>query len=253
MDRSPLFQVPVRRSLAESAEASADQFRGPEPDNAPGPLLESLRRALAGLGAASKDVLAAAGPGGPSGLARALAVYGAEAPAGLALPLALGAKYADPGLTVIVVVGREEAESSFGALADAGRANADIVVIVLDEGGSQPERRAVDLADLGRAAGATFTGRLLSSDAEGASEVLLCALQHRGFSFVEVLSPRPGGSGPDDGDVKAQAPRLGVLHEDGQALSWEESDPVYLRRGPAMAETLGLSPKEIAALEASLG
>ncbi|MBI5883777.1 MAG: hypothetical protein HZB91_11825 [Elusimicrobia bacterium] len=204
MDSTHLFPVPMRRPLAEAWDAGPEQFARSRPSGwCPGcgceGVVEALAKAFAGLGAANKDILVAAGPGCANALPDSLLTYGVKAPAGLALSVGLGAKFANPDLTVVAVVGRSEAlGSGCVALAGACRVNADITFIMLDDGlGAKPDERQAHAGALALAAGATFVGRAFSGEPAHAASMFLQALQHRGFSFVHLLCPCPGKDGLD--------------------------------------------------------
>ncbi|MBI4676013.1 MAG: hypothetical protein HY748_00335 [Elusimicrobia bacterium] len=268
-----MFPVPVRRPLDEAREFGPEQFGASGPaDWCPGcghaEALEALKAACSGLGVANKDLLCVAGTGCAGSLPEALLSYGMRVPAGRALPVALGAKLVNPDLFVIAVGGEgETAGPGLGHLMHAARLNADLTFLMLDSGsrGFPADERTFEPAMLALAAGATFAARVLAQDSAASAAVMAQAVQHRGFSFVHVLGSCPpgaenlrlqltGSAAPSpqggDGTTRADAAPLGVLFDAANVPSYEEFDPVLSRRGAAVRENLGLSPKDIAELEA---
>ncbi len=138
--------------------------------------------------------------------------YGFHGVHGRALPLATGVKMANPQLTVLAVGGDGDAFSiGAGHLPHAARRNVDITYIVMDnaiygmtKGQPSPtspcgiERRASPYGSVDTPAnpiamvlayGASFVAQGLSSKVQNLAGLIKQAIQHRGFSFVHVLSP----------------------------------------------------------------
>ncbi len=133
---------------------------------------------------------------------------------GRALPVAVGIKLANPNLTVIVQTGDGDLFSiGSGHNPHAARRNIDLTVICMDnqiygltknqvsptsrEGlyGSLTPYGTIDkplnpIATM-LAYGATFVAQTYSGNPKHMTEVIKQAIVHRGFSFVNVLSPCP--------------------------------------------------------------
>jgi 2-oxoglutarate ferredoxin oxidoreductase subunit beta len=138
--------------------------------------------------------------------------YGFHGVHGRALPVASGVKMANPDLTVLVVGGDGDGLAIGGGhLAHAIRRNVDLTYILFDNGiygltkgqsspttphgqvtGTHPygnPEEPLNPVLLALAYGATFVGAGYAGDPKSLSSVLVAALAHRGFSFVDVISP----------------------------------------------------------------
>ncbi|MBI5622759.1 MAG: hypothetical protein HY924_03165 [Elusimicrobia bacterium] len=253
-----LFTVPSRRSLAGAAGSDEERRAVSRPgwwcpSCGMEAVLTAVSHARAELGVADKDLLVVTDAGCARAFPEALACYGLEAPAGMALPMALGAKLANPDLFVLVVADRDDILGpGCGALGSACRVNADLTCLALDRGaGPDAAGRSCDPAGLAEAAGASFVGRLDASDPGGTGSVVLAGLEHRGFSFIcaSYSCPAKAAAQPP---AKEGRPASGVVRQAADAPCWEELDETFLRRGPAVAESLALGAKESAGLEAEL-
>ncbi|MHB8262461.1 MAG: thiamine pyrophosphate-dependent enzyme [Acidimicrobiales bacterium] len=130
---------------------------------------------------------------------------------GRPLSFATGLKLARPDLTVIVITGDGDGLSIGGNhLIHAARRNVDLTCVLLNNeiygmtGGqaapttvlgaytsTTPQgntQHSFDAAELTRAAGATFVARAQSYRSQVFAELFGSALDHVGFSFVEVMS-----------------------------------------------------------------
>lgn len=133
---------------------------------------------------------------------------------GCAITFATGIKLFRPDLKVVVMVGDGDATAIGGNhLIHAARRNIGLTVIVFDNriygmtGGqvspttptnaraatapSGNAERPFDLCQLVAAAGATFVGRGTAYHIPELEKLLFSALQHPGFSLVQVLTPCP--------------------------------------------------------------
>jgi 2-oxoglutarate ferredoxin oxidoreductase subunit beta len=134
---------------------------------------------------------------------------------GRALALASGLKAARPDLTVLVAGGDGDGLSIGGNhFIHACRRNMDLTYVIMDNEvygmtkGQASPTTAADWADskltphgsgirpfqpvgLALAAGASFVARGFTGDPNGLAKILLEAIQHPGFSFVQALSPCP--------------------------------------------------------------
>ncbi len=175
-------------------------------------ILVALRRALARLGLEPEDVVLVTGigcHGRMSGYVRANTFHTIH---GRVLPLATGIKLANPRLTVIGHSGDGDAYAiGMGHLPHAARRNIDITLIVHDNmvfglttGQATPTtpkgrvtcstpygnpEEPVNPLFLALASGATFVARGFSGDIPHLEELIVRAVKHRGFSFLEVIQP----------------------------------------------------------------
>jgi 2-oxoglutarate ferredoxin oxidoreductase subunit beta len=137
---------------------------------------------------------------------------------GRALPVATGVKLADPKLTVIVVTGDGDATAIGGNhLIHAARRNIDLTVVLYNNsiygmtGGQYSPmtpvhakattapygniERDFNIAELVKAAGATFVARSTSFHAQMTTDLIAKGIQHKGFSLIEVVSACPTSYG----------------------------------------------------------
>jgi 2-oxoglutarate ferredoxin oxidoreductase subunit beta len=134
---------------------------------------------------------------------------------GRALAFATGVKTARPELTVLVTMGDGDAAAIGGNhFIHACRRNMDLTYIIMDnevygmtKGQASPTTapdwahgkltprgtgiRAFRPAALALTAGATFIARGFTGDPNGLAKILVEAIQHPGFAFVQALSPCP--------------------------------------------------------------
>ena len=133
---------------------------------------------------------------------------------GRALPVATGVKLADPNLTVLVVTGDGDATAIGGNhLIHAARRNIDMTVVLYNNniygmtGGQYspltPEHakaatapygtieRSFDIAELVKAAGATFVARATTFHAPMLADLIAQGIEHKGFSLIEAITACP--------------------------------------------------------------
>ncbi len=213
-------------------------------------VLLSLTKALAAAGAAPEETVVVSGIGCSSRLPAYTNCYGFHGVHGRALPVATGVKLARPELTVLAVGGDGDGYSIGGNhFLHAARRNVDITYIVMDNqvyGMTKGQPSPTTLPDwdsklapggtgmrpfhplvIALAAGANFVGRGFSGDPRGTMDLIVAAIHHPGFSFVELLSPcvtfRPEqrdwkqqihGAAVEPTDDLAQASRR-ILTDDG--------------------------------------
>jgi len=138
--------------------------------------------------------------------------YGIHALHGRALPVATGAKTARPELNVIVVTGDGDCMGiGVGHLPHAARRNLDIVCILFDnniygltKGQTSPTTPRLQVTNshpygspdtplqpvrFALTVGATFIARGFAGRPDDLQVVFREAIQHKGFSFIHVLSP----------------------------------------------------------------
>lgn len=175
-------------------------------------VLQALQRALADLGRPPHEVVVVSGIGCSSRLPAYTTAYGFHGVHGRALPAATGLKLARPDLEVITVGGDGDGYSIGGNhFLHACRRNVDLTYIVMDnrvygmtKGQPSPTTEAdwdSDAAPGGTgvkpfsplaialAAGANFVGRGFALDVKPLAAMIVEAVRHPGFSFLEVLSP----------------------------------------------------------------
>ena len=96
---------------------------------------------------------------------------------GRALPVATGVKLADPGLTVIVVTGDGDATAIGGNhLIHAARRKIE---------------QDFNVAELVKAAGATFVARGTTFHAQILADLIAKGIEHKGFSLIEAVTACP--------------------------------------------------------------
>lgn len=205
-----LEQIPVKK--ARPNDYTSDQH----PVWCPGCghffILRALTKALAWLNLSKENIGLVSGIGCSSRLPAYLDVYGFHGIHGRALALASGLKLARPDLTVIAAGGDGDGYSIGGNhFIHACRRNMDITYIVMDnevygmtKGQPSPTTDPdwhSKLAPMGTglsrfnpmgialASGASFIARGFSGDPNGLTKILTEAIEHKGFSLVEIKSP----------------------------------------------------------------
>ncbi len=175
-------------------------------------VLLSIGKALAALSLNPEDVAVVSGIGCSSRIAGYTSCYGFHGVHGRALALGTGLKVARPDLTVLVAGGDGDGFSIGGNhFLHACRRNPDITYIVMDnqvygmtKGQPSPTTdpdwdSALSPGGTGvtpfhplviaLASGANFVARAFSGDPNGTAKILVEAISHPGFSFVQILSP----------------------------------------------------------------
>ncbi len=175
-------------------------------------VLQAIQRALADIGRPPHEVAVVSGIGCSSRLPAYTTAYGFHGVHGRALPVATGLKLARPDLEVITVGGDGDGYSIGGNhFLHACRRNVNLTYIVMDnrvygmtKGQPSPTTEAdwdSDAAPGGTgvkpfsplaialAAGANFVARGFALDVKPLAAMIVEAVRHPGFSFVEVLSP----------------------------------------------------------------
>lgn len=175
-------------------------------------ILRALTKALAWLEIPNEKIGLISGIGCSSRLPAYLDVYGFHGLHGRALPLAAGLKASRPDLTVIAAGGDGDGYSIGGNhFLHACRRNMDMTYIVMDnevygmtKGQPSPTTQpdwpsklaphgtaiqTFNPLGIALASGASFIARGFSGDPNGLSELLVKAIEHKGFSLVEIKSP----------------------------------------------------------------
>ncbi len=175
-------------------------------------VLASVYNTLAGLKVNPKDLVVVSGIGCSGRTSGFIKSYGFHSVHGRALPVALGVKLANPALQVIAVGGDGDGFAIGGGhIPHAARRNPDITYLIMDnavygltkgqysptspagfQAGSTPygniERPLNPIAML-IAYGATFVGQGYSGKPRELTELVTRAMEHKGFAFVNIISP----------------------------------------------------------------
>ena len=176
-------------------------------------VLNAITKALAFKQTPREEVSLVTGIGCSSRIAAYTSVYGFHGVHGRALALAGGLKAARPDTTVLVAGGDGDGLSIGGNhFIHACRRNMDMTYILMDnevygmtKGQASPTTdpdwdrskltpqgtgiRPFNPAAMALTAGATFIARGFTGDPNGLAKILVSAIAHKGFSFVQALSP----------------------------------------------------------------
>lgn len=177
-------------------------------------VLRAVYEAFDRLGYQTHEVVLVSGIGCSSRIPYFVASYGFHGVHGRVLPLATGVKVANPDLHVVGLGGDGDAFSiGAGHLPHAIRRNPDLTYIVMDnniygltKGQTSPTSHLqfktktspfgniedpINPMLLAITYGATFVARGFSGKARELTNLFVQAIQHKGFSFVDVISPCP--------------------------------------------------------------
>ena len=174
--------------------------------------LASLHRAMARLQLTPWDTVVISGIGCSSRLPGYVSTFGFNGVHGRALTLASGVKVARPELNVIAVGGDGDGIAIGGNhFLHAARRNLDIAYFMMDneiygltKGQAAPTtpsgdktkstywgnpEPSVDPCELAISFGATWVGRGFSGDPKTLVDLMIGAMHHKGFAFLNVMSP----------------------------------------------------------------
>ncbi|HEY6051294.1 MAG TPA: 2-oxoacid:ferredoxin oxidoreductase subunit beta [Thermoanaerobaculia bacterium] len=174
--------------------------------------LAALHRAMARLQLVPSETVVISGIGCSSRLPGYVSTFGFNGLHGRALPLATGVKVARPELTVIAVGGDGDGIAIGGNhFLHSARRNLDVAYMLMDneiygltKGQAAPTTAAgektkstvwgnpepsVDPCELAICFGATWVGRGFSGDPKSLVDLMTAAIEHRGFAFLNVMSP----------------------------------------------------------------
>ena len=187
-----------------------------DPDWCPGcgdfGVLAAVQKALVELQIPNHQVATVSGIGCSSNFPGFINTYGMHTLHGRSLPVASGLKLANHDLTVLVTGGDGDGFGiGAGHFVHAMRRNINLNYFVLDNqvyglttGQTSPTSRIgmktksnpygnmdtpVNPITLALSAGATFVGRGFSGDQKHLTELIKQAIQHKGFSFLDIFSP----------------------------------------------------------------
>jgi len=172
----------------------------------------SIQRAAANMGLEPENLAVISGIGCSGRISGYINAYGLHGIHGRALPIAQGLKMANRELTVIASGGDGDGFAiGMGHTVHAIRRNIDITYIVMDnqiygltKGQTSPRSGAGFVTkstpagsiestlaplEVALAAGATFVAQAFSSNVKQLTAIIEAAVQHKGFSMVNVFSP----------------------------------------------------------------
>jgi 2-oxoglutarate ferredoxin oxidoreductase subunit beta len=201
--------------------------------------LAGLHRAMARLQLQPENTVVVSGIGCSSRLPGYVSTFGFNGVHGRALTLATGIKVARPDLTVVAVGGDGDGIAIGGNhFLHSARRNLDVAYFLMDNeiygltkgqvapttpagdrtkstayGNPEP---AVDPCELAISFGATWVGRAFSGDPKTMVELMIAAIQHRGFAFLNIMSPCVTWRGDDQfKTLKAKQRFLPADHDRG--------------------------------------
>ncbi len=175
-------------------------------------VVAAVEMAVKKLGLPSHDVVIVSGIGCSSNLPHFLSSYGFHSIHGRALPVAEGIRWANHGLTVIGTGGDGDGFGiGAGHFVHAMRRNVKLTYVTMDNqiyglttGQASPTsmmgqktkstprgviENPIDPIALALASGATYVARGFSGDVKHLADLVANGLRHRGFAFVDVMSP----------------------------------------------------------------
>ncbi len=175
-------------------------------------VLASLYRAFAELDLDPTNTVVVSGIGCSSRLPGFVTTYGVHTLHGRPLPVAMGVKLANPELNVVAVGGDGDGFAiGAGHFPHAARRNVDITYIVMDNeiyGLTKGQVSPTSLTDqkapstpwgnletplntlgFAVASNASFVARGASFNTKALTELMVQAIEHKGFSFIDAMSP----------------------------------------------------------------
>jgi 2-oxoglutarate ferredoxin oxidoreductase subunit beta len=203
--------------MATVIELPIDTYKGPvEPDWCPGcgdfGVLRSVQTAAGRLGIKPENLVIVSGIGCSSNLPGFIHAYGVHSLHGRSVPVATGVHLANTDLKVVITGGDGDGYGiGVGHLIHAMRRNLDVTYVVMDNqiyglttGQASPTttkghktkstpagnfESPLNPLALAITAGATFVARGFSGEAKQLSDLIAAAIDHRGFSLIDVFSP----------------------------------------------------------------
>ena len=200
-------------------------------------VLNALYKAMAELQLVPANTVMVSGIGCSSRLPGYVETYGINSLHGRALPLATGVKVSSPEFTVIAVGGDGDGLAIGGNhFMHTARRNIDLTYIMMDneiygltKGQAAPTTpigdktksttygnpdHAVDPCELAISFGATWVARAFSGDIKLVVELTRKAIQHKGFSFLNIISPCVTWRGDDQfKEIRAKLAYLPADHD----------------------------------------
>jgi 2-oxoglutarate ferredoxin oxidoreductase subunit beta len=200
-------------------ERTIDEYKSDEkPTWCPGcgdfGVLNAFYNALRAKGCDPKDTVVVSGIGCSSRFPFFASTYGFHTVHGRTMPIATGVRVANPDLKVLVMSGDGDSFAIGGNhFMHAARRNLDICYVVMDnavygltKGQTSPTSTAgfvtkttpkgspdqgVNPLLLALASGASFVARGFSGRPRELAELMVRAMDHNGFAFIDVYSPCP--------------------------------------------------------------
>ncbi|UOF91101.1 2-oxoacid:ferredoxin oxidoreductase subunit beta [Fodinisporobacter ferrooxydans] len=196
--------------------ATVKDFKGDSSTWCPGcgdySVMAALQKAAVNLGLEPHEIVTVTGIGCSSKISEYMRTYGFHTLHGRSLPVAQGAKMANPNLKVIAAGGDGDGYGiGLGHFNHAVRRNIDITYLVMDnqiygltKGQTSPRSNhgfvtkttqkgnkeyPVDPLSTAISNGCTFVAQAFSGDVKGLTEIIEKALEHKGFSLVNIFSP----------------------------------------------------------------
>jgi len=260
-------------------------------------VLKSVKEAIVELGIAPHEVLIVSGIGCSSNLPGFIHAYGVHSLHGRAVPVASGAALANHALHVVAVGGDGDGYGiGIGHFIHAMRRNLNLTYIVMDNeiyglttGQASPTtteghktkstprgnvEKPIQPLALALVAGATYVARGFSGEQKHLTGLVKDAIDHRGFSLIDVFSPcvtfnmvntypffkervykLEEEEGYDSTDLTAAIGKslefgseipIGCLYKVDKPI-YNDSEPV-LQKGPLVDQPLGLDRKTFDAL-----
>jgi len=252
-------------SVVSTAELTKDTYKGKiHPDWCPGcgdfSVLSALQAALYELGLKPHQVVVVSGIGCSSNLPGFINTYGMHTLHGRGLAVATGVKLANHELTVIATGGDGDGFGIGGNhFTHTMRRNIDLTYIVMDNqiyglttGQTSPTSRKgmktkstpfgnvenpINPIPTAIVGGATYVARGFSGKQKHLVDLIKGAIQHKGFSFVDVFSPCVTYN--KDNTYQFFNPRVKPLEESGhdttdfakameKGYQWGEEIPIGL-------------------------
>ncbi|MCY4404565.1 MAG: thiamine pyrophosphate-dependent enzyme [Candidatus Poribacteria bacterium] len=278
---------------------TAKDYRSVNPDWCPGcgdfGVLAALQTAYAELGRGSHDHLTVSGIGCSSNLPGFVRTYGMHTLHGRSLAVATGAKMANHELNVVVTGGDGDGYGIGGNhFIHTMRKNVDLLYIVMNNetygltvGQASPTtvvgetskstpfgniETPLNPVAMAIVAGATYVARAYSSERKQLTELMINGMHHKGFAFIDVISPCITWKGDEifdywkervnflenhDTSDKAAAleqavktghdTQLGLFYHDTSSQSLDQMEPV-LEAGPMAHQSLGITPEQGSAI-----
>lgn len=280
---------------------TARDFKGDvNPDWCPGcgdfGVLSALQNAYAKCGRGNHDHLTVSGIGCSSNLPGFIHTYGMHTLHGRSLAVATGAKLANHDLNVVVTGGDGDGYGIGGNhFIHTMRKNIDLLYIVMNNetygltvGQASPTTQVgeqtystpfgnietpLNPVAMAIVSGATYVARAFSAERAQLIELMYDGMQHKGFAFIDVISPCVTWKGEDtifpywkervnflenhDTSDKAAAleqavkvghdTQLGLFYHDTSRPSLDQMEPV-LENGPMAYQQLGITPEQGAAI-----
>ncbi|MFD1705619.1 2-oxoacid:ferredoxin oxidoreductase subunit beta [Siminovitchia sediminis] len=172
----------------------------------------AMQRAAANIGLTAEELVLVSGIGCSGRISGYIRSYGFHGVHGRALPVAQGIKMANRDLTVVAAGGDGDGFAiGIGHTIHAMRRNMDLTYIVMDnqvygltKGQTSPRsddgfitsstpdgsiEKALSPMETALISGATFIAQSFSSDIKDLTATIEAAIQHKGFSIVNVFSP----------------------------------------------------------------